>query len=123
MRHLVRTAILVVVVMAIFTISIFPPEKNLRLGKDLSGGVSLVYSLAIGPGEDSASTIARTIDVLKRRVDPDGLFEIAMVAQGRDRIEITMPLPNEHKNPRVRGIDLVWLVPSTRAKSSKAHGD
>lgn len=95
MRHLVRTAILVVVVMAIFTGAIFPPEKNLRLGKDLSGGVSLVYSLAIGPGEDSASTISRTIDVLKRRVDPDGLFEISMVAQGRDRIEITMPLPNE----------------------------
>lgn len=95
MRHLVRTAILVVVVMAIFTGAIFPPETNLRLGKDLSGGVSLVYSLAIGPGEDAPSTIARTIDVLKRRVDPDGLFEISMVAQGRDRIEITMPLPND----------------------------
>ncbi len=95
MRHLVRTAILCIVVMAIFTGAIFPPEKNLRLGKDLSGGVSLVYSLSIGPGEDAAATIASTIDVLKRRVDPDGLYEISMVAQGRDRIEITMPLPNQ----------------------------
>lgn len=95
MRHLVRTAILCIVVMAIFTGAIFPPEKNLRLGKDLSGGVSLIYSLAIGPGEDAANTIASTIDVLKRRVDPDGLYEISMVAQGRDRIEITMPLPNQ----------------------------
>lgn len=81
--------------MAIFTGAIFPPDKNLRLGKDLSGGVSLTYSIAIAPGEDAGATIARTIEVLKRRVDPEGLFEISMVGRGRDRIEITMPLPNE----------------------------
>ncbi|MCA9288095.1 MAG: protein translocase subunit SecD, partial [Phycisphaerales bacterium] len=62
---------------------------------DLRGGVSLIYSVAIGPGESAEQVLERTIDVLKRRVDPDGLFEISMVAAGRDRIEITMPLPGE----------------------------
>jgi SecD/SecF fusion protein len=91
---------LVLVVLVAFGYSIFPPEKQLRLGKDLRGGVSMVYSVQIDPNEDAKEVMSKTIDVLKRRVDPDGLLEISMVAQGRDRIEITMPLPSA----RVKGL-------------------
>lgn len=72
-----------------------PPEKKLKLGKDLRGGVTLVYSVEIRPGDNSREVLAQVIDVLKDRVDPKNLYDIAMVPQGRDRIEITMPLPGE----------------------------
>lgn len=95
MRRILRTFILVVAVMALFAWAIYPPEKQLRLGKDLAGGVSMTYAVQVAPGENAKEVIERTIDTLKRRVDPDGVMDIAMTPQGRDRIEISMPLPNE----------------------------
>ncbi|MFZ4573683.1 MAG: protein translocase subunit SecD [Phycisphaerales bacterium] len=71
----------------------WPPGEKLRLGKDLAGGVSLVYSVSMENEPDPAGVLNQVITVLKERVDPDGLMEIAIVAQGRDRLEITMPLP------------------------------
>ena len=93
MQRLIPRAILVLVVLIGAILAVNPPKEKLRLGKDLQGGATLVYSVQIKPGENATEVIARTIDVLKQRVDPDGLGEIAIVAQGRDRIEISMPLP------------------------------
>ena len=45
--------------------------------------VSLIYSVNVPPGEDTASTIEQTIAVLKDRVDPQGTLEISFVRQGR----------------------------------------
>ncbi|HYE61546.1 MAG TPA: protein translocase subunit SecD [Phycisphaerales bacterium] len=95
MRQLYKTLVIVVAVIFLAVYAIVPPEEKLRLGKDLRGGVSLVYSVAMGPGEDPREVIPKTIEALKRRVDPDGLMEIAMVPVGDDRIEITMPLPSD----------------------------
>jgi SecD/SecF fusion protein len=72
-----------------------PPEKKLRLGKDLRGGVTLVYSVEVRPGDNPTDMLNSVIDVLKDRVDPEGMYDISMIPQGRDRIEITMPLPGE----------------------------
>lgn len=94
MPHIGRNISLVLVIMLLCLMAIFPVDKKLRLGKDLAGGVSLVYTVQVDP-DDPPDTIDRTIDVLKERVDPKGLFEITMVRQGRDRIEISFPLPNE----------------------------
>ncbi|MCC6676555.1 MAG: protein translocase subunit SecD [Phycisphaerales bacterium] len=93
MRHLIRNAALCIALLILFTWSIVPPEKKIRLGKDLRGGVSLVYSVQIRAGENPDEIIGRTIEVLKERVDPEGLYEISMIKRGRDRIEISMPLP------------------------------
>lgn len=93
MRHLIRTTALCIALLLFLTWSIVPPEKKIRLGKDLRGGVSLVYSVQIRPGENPDEIIGRTIEVLKERVDPEGLYEISMIKRGRDRIEISMPLP------------------------------
>lgn len=92
MRHLIRNIVLVVAVLLIAIASIYPPERNLRLGKDLAGGVSLVYAVELQP-DDPPQTVENIIDVLSRRLDPQGQFDISIVRQGRDRIEITMPLP------------------------------
>ncbi len=94
MRHVMRNTILVIAVMAICLANIFPVEESLRLGKDLAGGVSLVYTVDVKPS-DPPEVVERTIEVLKDRINPQGLYEISFIQQGRDRIEITMPLPNE----------------------------
>jgi len=74
--------------------SILPTEDKLRRGKDLAGGVSLVYQVELKP-DDPDNTVPRMIDLLKRRVDPSGVLDITMVRQGGNRIEVTMPLPGE----------------------------
>ncbi len=95
MSHIYRNLAIVIAVLILAVYAIYPPEKSLRLGKDLSGGVSLVYSITVSDSENADEVINRTIDTLKRRVDPDGLMEISMVKAGEDRIEITMPLPSD----------------------------
>lgn len=81
--------------LALLAWSIYPPETKLRLGKDLAGGVSLVYGVTMAPGDNPTEVMNKTIDVIKERVDPQGIYEISVVAQGKDRIEITMPLPTD----------------------------
>ena len=94
MQHIGRRTFFIVLLLLIFASAIIPPEK-IRLGKDLRGGTTLVYQLEIDPGEDASQVVTNTIDVLKDRVDPNGLYEISIVPQGRDRLEITMPLPSK----------------------------
>ncbi|HBS28131.1 MAG TPA: protein translocase subunit SecD [Phycisphaerales bacterium] len=94
MRNIIRLSLLVFVVLAVSLANIIPPSENLRLGKDLAGGVSLIYTVDIKP-EDPPQVVDRTIEVLKERVNPQGLYEISFVKQGRDRIEVSMPLPSE----------------------------
>jgi len=95
MRHLIRNTALAIAVILICGAAIFPPSENLRRGRDLAGGVSLIYAVDVPDGADSASTIQQTIDVLKDRVDPQGKLEISFVRQGRNRIEVQMPLPSD----------------------------
>lgn len=95
MKNLRFKSIALVLVMIMFAWSFYPPGEKLRLGKDLRGGTTLVYSVEIGPGENAKEVLNQVIEVLKDRVDPNGTFDITMVAQGQDRIEITMPLPSD----------------------------
>ncbi len=74
--------------------SVIPPDKKIRLGKDLQGGVSLVYAVKVADDARADEVLAQTIDVLKDRVNPQGILDIAMQPVGRDRIEVVMPLPN-----------------------------
>jgi SecD/SecF fusion protein len=96
MRSIIRSALIVTGVLLLMGWAIFPAKDNLRLGKDLRGGVSLLYSVQNRESslESAKDVINRTIEVLKNRVDPNGLFEISMVGQGTDRIEVQMPLPS-----------------------------
>ncbi len=95
MRNNFRTLFIVLVLLVGAIYATLPPEKKLRLGKDLRGGASLVYAVQVGPGDNPDEIIPQTIEILKQRVDPDGVLEVSMVQQGRDRIEISMPLPSE----------------------------
>jgi SecD/SecF fusion protein len=94
MRNLYRHLIIIAVVIVGLTLAILPPDKKLRRGKDLAGGATLVYQVDIRPS-DPPGTIDKVKDLIKQRLDPNGLLEIDLVTQGSNRIEITMPLPTE----------------------------
>ncbi len=85
------TFVLVITVALIW--SVWPLNKSLRLGKDLRGGVSLVYAVKMPDNAQPELVLKQVIDVLKQRVNPTGVLDISFVPQGRDRIEVVMPLP------------------------------
>src|SRR5712671_1693216 len=89
MRKLIRNITLCVAILILSIWAVSPPEKELRLGRDLGGGTSLVYTVQLGPNDKDV--IPKMINVLKDRIDPKGLSEIQFLQRGRDRIEITMP--------------------------------
>ena len=91
MRNLVLKLFMICVVLLAAVYVIYPPQRTLKLGKDLRGGTSLVYSVQIDPGQNAERVLNQTIDVLKERVDPGGTRDVSMTPQGRDRIEISFP--------------------------------
>ena len=95
MRHLVRNICIALALVLMALWAAYPPGTKIKLGKDLQGGSSLIYTVQMDRTENPDEVIPQIIDVLKRRIDPNGLFEISIVQQGQDRIEITMPLPGE----------------------------
>ena len=95
--------------------------RDLRLGKDLRGGVSLVYKVEIPEEEiDPQSVLDTTIEVLKARVNPQGIFDISIEGSGRDRIEVVMPF-----GPETRALAAAWrtaldeLVDSAEIRESE----
>jgi len=94
MQNLVWKIILILALLIGCVFAMSPPEKKIRLGRDLSGGVSLIYSVRMDEGVDRSAVLSQTIEVLKERVNPDGVFDIQMTPLGTDRIEVVMPLPS-----------------------------
>ena len=104
MQNLLWKIILIVLLLIGCVFAITPPEKKIRLGRDLSGGVSLIYSVRMDEGVDRQTVLSQTIEVLKERVNPDGVFDIQMTPLGTDRIEVVMPLPS----PEVKDLANVY---------------
>lgn len=105
MRQIFKYAVIILAVMLVCAWAINPPAKKLRLGKDLRGGVSLIYTVQVGESERAEELIPKTIDAIKRRLDPDGVKDITIVKQGNDRIEITLPLPDNRLKQLRREFD------------------
>ena len=91
---------LIVVLVLLCVYSVVPPEQKIRLGKDLRGGVSLVYAVSIPDDANSEQVISQVIEVLKQRVNPQGVLDITFQPQGANRMEVVMPLPS----PEVRAL-------------------
>ena len=78
--------------------AVWPLDKTIKLGRDLRGGVSLVYAVSMPEGVDDATKgeiLKETIKTLKNRVNPQGVLDLNMTPQGVDRIEVVMPLPGD----------------------------
>ncbi|MBC8310196.1 MAG: protein translocase subunit SecD [Phycisphaerales bacterium] len=104
MQNLIWKIILIALLLIGCVFAVTPPDKKIRLGRDLSGGVSLIYSVRMDEGVDRQSVLSQTIEVLKERVNPDGVFDIQMTPLGTDRIEVVMPLPS----PQVKELMAVY---------------
>ncbi|MSQ90986.1 MAG: protein translocase subunit SecD [Phycisphaerales bacterium] len=96
--------LLAIVVIGFCVWQLFPLDKSIHLGKDLRGGVSMVYSVEMPKQGDSQRVLAQVVDSLKRRVNPQGVLDISLQPQGLDRIEVVMPLPS----PEVRELGDVY---------------
>ncbi|RUL88934.1 protein translocase subunit SecD [Tautonia sociabilis] len=64
-------------------------ERPLKLGIDLSGGTILVYQVEQQAGE--RVDLDELVAALKRRINPEGVFDITIRSVGQDRVEIIMP--------------------------------
>ncbi len=87
--------LVILVITALCILMAYPPKERIHLGKDLQGGVSVVMQVNINEGDDWQSIMSQVITVIKNRVNPNGVLDISVQAQGRDRVEIVMPLPSE----------------------------
>ena len=68
-------------------------EGKLNLGLDLQGGMYLVLEVDTSELDEDARKDARerAIEILRNRLDPQGVKEYPLYPQGRDRIVIQMP--------------------------------
>ena len=104
MKGAIWKLVLIILLVLICVYSIYPPDQKIRLGKDLRGGVSLVYAVNIPDDARSDQVIAQVIEVLKRRINPSGVLDITFQPQGGNRMEVVMPLPS----PKVRALQKVF---------------
>jgi len=72
-------------------IAMYPPEKKLKLGIDLSGGTILVYEVAKESASSANFNMEELIAALKQRADPQGVKETPIRNIGNNRIEIILP--------------------------------
>jgi SecD/SecF fusion protein len=93
-KNLTPKIVLIIVLVALATWTLFPPSKTLMPGIDLAGGTSLIYEIdTVGLQEAEKKDLAqRMITVLRRRIDPANIQNLLWRPQGNSRFEIQMPL-------------------------------
>ncbi len=111
-RFLVIVAVLIAALYMIFPhpLKLFDPnlrfweKTNLKPGIDMVGGTSLTYEIRPAEGSvASADLAAKTMEALKKRVDPDGIRNLVWRPQGANRLEIQMPLSDySGKSKKIR---------------------
>ncbi|WP_165246542.1 protein translocase subunit SecD [Paludisphaera soli] len=92
MKNLVNwKSILIVGSTLLGLIAMYPPEKKLKLGIDLSGGTILVYEVAKESQQAPNFNMEELIAALKQRADPQGVKETPIRNIGNNRLEIILP--------------------------------
>jgi SecD/SecF fusion protein len=92
-KHLNQRLLLIGAVLLIGVIVIYPPQKKLRPGLDIAGGVSMIFEIDDTGMEDNPDLAEQMKTLLQRRVDPSGVMSLIWRVHGRNRIEVQMPLP------------------------------
>ena len=97
-----RKITLIVVLIAASLALLLLKDKPFNLGLDLAGGTRLVYSIdldkAVEDGVISrqealnpSQLLSDTITIIKERVDPTGVLEVVVRAEGKNRIVVELP--------------------------------
>ncbi len=100
--------VLILLIAILCANAVYPPREKLKLGKDLAGGVTILYG--IKPDEQtgrqpSSAEITQMVTVLRERVDPAGVYDIAIETLGTNQIEISMPLPSPEVKAARQALD------------------
>lgn len=82
---------LIAILTALGILAIYPPDKKLKTGIDLSGGTILVYEVKSDPNNAGKVNLDDLIAALKRRLNPEGVLDIPIRKLGNNRIEIIYP--------------------------------
>ena len=89
-RHMVWRALAVLAVIGAAVGLVF--SRPIRLGLDLRGGTQIVLEAqATETQQIDADTVARTVEVLRRRVDQLGVAEPSLQRSGNDRVIVELP--------------------------------
>ena len=101
--YLKAVLILALVVIGALTLT---RKDAIPLGLDLRGGSELLYRIKHEDlaAEDREGITQRTIDVIRRRIDPQGNKEILMRAQGKHRFYLQLPGMGQDEARRIEDL-------------------
>lgn len=72
--------------------AVIPPHEKISLGMDLSGGVRFTLQFDPELGRELfEEDKAKAVDVLRKRLSPDGTKDIPVYREGEDRIVVDIP--------------------------------
>ena len=97
--------IFILAVIVFCVIQIYPPEKKIKRGLDLQGGIYVVLEVEQPPkGEKKLSDVTdRALEVIRNRIDALGVTEPVIQKEGINRIIVELP---GVKNPE-KAIELI----------------
>ncbi len=70
---------------------VYVSKGKIKLGLDLKGGSELLYKVRVDEKEDRPGITKEIIEVLKKRIDPQGVIEYRIQEHGSHRILIQVP--------------------------------
>jgi len=85
-------AVLTILLLLFCLDSATPPAKKIHLGLDLRGGTSFLLQL-VSQNDQPITTdmLQQAVEVIRKRVDPNGVGESDIQPQGTDRIMVQIP--------------------------------
>ena len=85
--------VLTLVLVGVSIWSFYPPQKKIRRGLDLKGGVHLVLGVETEkiPKEARKDAVERALEVIRNRVDQFGVAEPLIQRQGEKQIVVQLP--------------------------------
>ncbi|UCD28277.1 MAG: protein translocase subunit SecD, partial [Planctomycetota bacterium] len=84
---------------------LYPPREKLKPGIDLGGGHSLLFEIDDTGLEHRRDLAVSVMNVLKKRVDPQGNRNLIWRPIGRNRLEIQMPRPQSGQKERLEAYE------------------
>ncbi len=99
-KNVTQRLIVTGVAVLIGIILLYPPSRKLRPGIDIAGGTSLIFELDAKGAEQEGDLAERVKTLLQKRVDPQGIYALTWRVQGKNRIEVQMPLPPKDASAR-----------------------
>ncbi len=99
-RSVNRRLLLCGLVLLVGVVLLYPPGQKLRAGLDIAGGTSLIFEIDTTDAGSDPTLAERVKTLLQRRVDPKGVYALVWRVQGRNRLEVQMPLPPKDATAR-----------------------